>query len=259
MEVVPRVQSKLSYALHVHRGKKLLQDLQTLDNTTIKKAMVRFRGMREKGSMAFVECLEFLQEDKMEGPLWMETLGRSLESHDAATLVDSMCHSNGCRQEPTHIYTISCTKMRWSSLTHNRVLHQALAQSLRESKVQFVVEDIWPSRERTNGLNGRLNPLLMNIITEAALFDNHPRRKNRVLLLDITISNPSASSNLEIATRHAGKYLADAVEWNKNKYRGSFPATYSFLHLAMSTYDEAGPDVHVFIKKLAIRQAEHKS
>ena len=27
--VVPRVQSKLSRALHAHRGKKLLQDLQT--------------------------------------------------------------------------------------------------------------------------------------------------------------------------------------------------------------------------------------
>ena len=27
--VIPRVQSKLSRALHAHRGKKLLQDLQT--------------------------------------------------------------------------------------------------------------------------------------------------------------------------------------------------------------------------------------
>ena len=30
--VVPRAQSKLSFALHAHRGKKLLQDLQNLDN-----------------------------------------------------------------------------------------------------------------------------------------------------------------------------------------------------------------------------------
>ena len=38
----------------------------------------------------------------------------------------------------------------------------------------------------------------MNIITEAgALFDNHPRRKNKELLLDIAIVNPCASSNLE--------------------------------------------------------------
>ena len=53
--VVPRVQSKLSRALHAHRGKKLLQDLQTQESATLKRAMVRFRGAREKGAMAFVD------------------------------------------------------------------------------------------------------------------------------------------------------------------------------------------------------------
>ena len=37
--------------------------------------------------MAFVECLGFSQEDTMEGPLWRETLGRSLGSHDARNLL----------------------------------------------------------------------------------------------------------------------------------------------------------------------------
>ena len=94
--VVPRVQSKISRALHVHRGKKLLQDLQTQESTVMKRAMVMFRGAREKGAMAFVECLEFSQEDTMEGPLWRETLSRSLGSHDATELVGGMCHGNGC-------------------------------------------------------------------------------------------------------------------------------------------------------------------
>ena len=57
--------------------------------------MVRFRGAREKGAMAFVECLGFSQEDTMEDPLWRETLGRSLGSHDATDLVGGMCHGNG--------------------------------------------------------------------------------------------------------------------------------------------------------------------
>ena len=82
--VVPRVQSKLSRALHAHHGKKLLQDLQTQESAATKRAMVGFRGAREKGAMAFVECLRVLQEDTMEGPLWREALGRSLGSHDAA-------------------------------------------------------------------------------------------------------------------------------------------------------------------------------
>ena len=149
--------------------------------------------------MAFVEYLGFSQEDTMEGPLWRETLGRSLGSHDATEPVGGMCHGNGCRQATTRLHAISCTKTGWSSLTHNRVLHHALARSLRESKVQFVVEDIWPFRQRASEQNGRLDPLRMDITTEAgALFDNHPRLKNKALLLDITIVNPCAGSNLRM-------------------------------------------------------------
>ena len=258
--VVPRVQSKLPRAFHAHRVKKLLQDLQTQESAVMKRALVRFRGAREKVVMAFVECLGLSQEDTMEGPLWGETLGRSLGSHDATELVGGMCHGNGCRQETTRFHAISCTKTGWSSLTHNRVLHQALARSLRENKVQFVVEDTWPFRQRASGRNGRLNPLRMDITTEAgALFDNHPRLKNKVLLLDITIVNTCAGSNLGNAARHVGKHLVDAVEPKKNKYRGSSPAIYSLLSLAMSTCGDVGADVHALIEELAIRRVQHRS
>ena len=226
----------------------------------MKIAMVRFRGAREKGAMAFVECLGFSQEDTMEGPLWRETSGRSLGSHDASELVGGTCHDNGCRQETTRLHVISYPKTGWSSLTHNRVLHQSLARSLRESKVQFIVEDTWPFRERASGQNGRLDPLRMDITTEAgALFDNHPRLKNKALLLDITIVNPCAGSNLRNAARHVGKHLADAFERKKNMYRGSFPATYSFLPLAIATCGEVGSFVHALIKEPAIRRVEHRS
>ena len=259
MGVVPRVQAKLSRALHAHRGKKLLQDLQTQESAATKRAIVRFRGAREKGAMVYVECLEFSQEDTMEGPLWRETLGRSLGSHDATELLGGMCHGNGCRQATTRIHAISCSKTGWSSL-HNRVLHQALARSLRESKVQFVAGDTWPFRQRASEQNGRLNPLRMDITTEAgALFDNHPRLMNKALLLDITIVNPCAGSNPGNAARHVGKHLADAVEQKKNKYRGSFPATYSLLPLAMSTCGDVRSDVHALIKELAIRRVQHRS
>ena len=258
--VVPRVQSKLSRALHAHRGEKLLQDLQTQESTATKRAMVRFRGAREKGAMAFVECLGFSQEDTMEGPLWRETFGRSLGSHDVTELVGGICHGNGCRRETTRLHAISCSKTGRSSLTHNRVLHQALARSLRESKGQFVVEDTWPFRQRASEQNGRLNPLRMDITTEAgALFENHPRLKNKALLLDITIVNPCAGSNLGNAARHIGKHFTDAVERKKNKYRGSFHATYSLLPLVMSTCDDVGSDVHALIKELAIRRVQHRS
>ena len=123
-----------------------------------------------------------------------------------------------------------------------------------------MVEDTWPFQQRASEENGRLNPLRMDITTEAgALFDNHPRHKNKALLLDITIVNPCAGSNLGNAARHVGKHLADAVERKKNKYRGSFPATYSLLPLAMSTCGDIDSDVHALIKELAIRRVQHRS
>ena len=118
--VVPRVQSKLSRALHAHLGKKLLQDLQTQVNTARKKAMVRSRGVREKSAMAFVKCQGVSQENAIKGPLWRETYDRSPGSHDAAELVGAMCHDNCCRQETTRLYATSCTKTGWRFLTHNR-------------------------------------------------------------------------------------------------------------------------------------------
>ena len=166
-----------------------------------------------------------------------------------------------CFQPAFSGHSVSCSKTGWSSLTHNRVSHQALARFLRESKVQFVVEDTWPFRQRASEQNGRLNPLRMDITTEAgALFDNHHLLKNyKALLLDLTIINPCAGSNLGNAARHVEKDLADAVKRKKNKYRGSFPTTYSLLPLAMSTCGDVGSDVHALIKELAIRRVQHRS
>ena len=74
-----------------------------------------------------------------------------------------------------------------------------------------------------------------------------------------TLVNPCAGSNLRNAARDVEKHLADAVERKKNKYRGSFSATYSLLPLAMPTCGEVGSDVHARIKELAIRRVQHRS
>ena len=98
----------------------------------------------------------------------------------------------------------------------------------------------------------------MYITTEAGeLLDNHPRCRNKALLLDLTIVNPCTSSNLENAACHSGKQLAISVERKKNKYRGSFPANYSFIPLAISTCVEVGSAVHTLIKELTLSRVEH--
>ena len=100
----------------------------------------------------------------------------------------------------------------------------------------------------------------MDITTEVgAHFGNHPWLKNKALLLDITIVNPCAGSNIGNVARHVGKHLADAVKQKKNKYRGSFPATYSLFPLATSTCGEVDSDVHTLIKELAIIRVEYRS
>ena len=157
-------------------------------------------------------------------------LGRSLGSYDGAKLVGGMFQSSsGYRQETTRLHAVSCTKMGWSSLTHNRVLHQTLWLDLSaRAKSELSLKTHGPSeRKRASGQNGRLNPLRLDITTEPwALFDFHPQSKNKALLFDINIVNPCVSSNPENESRRAEKYLADAVEPGTKKYRGSFLATY---------------------------------
>ena len=87
----------------------------------------------------------------------------------------------------------------------------------------------------------------------------HTHTHTHTLVLNITIDNPCAGSNLGNAARHVEKHLADAVERKKIKYRGSFPATYSLLPFVMSTCGEVVSDVHALIKELAIRRVEHRS
>ena len=99
---------------------------------------------------------------------------------------------------------------------------------------------------------------MCNLINTHTHTHNHPRLKNKALLLEITIVNPCAGSNLGNAPRYVGKHLADAVERKKNKYRSSFPATYSLLPLAMSTCGAVGSDVHALIKELAIKRVQHR-
>ena len=101
----------------------------------MKRTMLNFRGVWEKGAKAFVECLKVSQEDATEGSLCRENLGSSLGSHNAVEPVGGMLYGDGCRKKTTHLHNISYVKTGWSSLTHNRVLHQALARSLCESKV----------------------------------------------------------------------------------------------------------------------------
>ena len=82
------------------------------------------------------------------------------------------------------------------------------------------------------------------MITEVwARFGNTPSEE--ALLLDIAIIvNLCVGDNLDNrAARHPGKPLPVAADRENKKYRGLFPATYTFLPLVILACDEAGLDV----------------
>ena len=110
------------------------------------------------------------------------------------------------------LHATSCTRTEWSFLTHNRVVHQVLARSLRGGEFQFVIEDTWVISTAFECEQQRgPNPSRTGVTTEKAgsiLRQQSSTRGQKALLLGITIANPCASSNLENAARHARKRLA---------------------------------------------------
>ena len=122
----------------------------------------------------------------------------------------------------------------------------------------IIFNDILLFQQKASGQHGRSNPLRMDL-AEPVLFDSHLRRKHKALLADLTLVNLCVNSNLENAARHPRNHLADVIERNINKYRGSYPSAYSLVPIDVPTCREVGPDVHALIKELAMRRVGHRS
>ena len=139
--VVPRVQSNPTRALHACRGMKLLEHHRNQKIKIMQESNDRFRRARKKGAMAFLECMVISQR-RYDGGLpvvrnlrWEPGIARC----GRTSRWDKSWY--GCQKETTCLHAISCTKIEWSSLTPNRVFLNALARSLRERKVQLIIED----------------------------------------------------------------------------------------------------------------------
>ena len=222
--LVPHVQSKIAKIVHASNGKLLRHELREREGRVAKRAYVRFTGVREKGAMAFVECQGRSPFDTMEPSLWRETLGRCLGSHDQCDPIGGTCHGAGCSQPTTRLHTLSCPKTGWGTRTHSQVLHQAVARSLRECSLDICLEDTTPFQASAQARHGS-HPLRMDVtVGPSALFRGHRQREERHLLLDLTVVNPCAPSNLDKEVTRPGTALAEAAKRKQNKYRGTFRA-----------------------------------
>ena len=119
-----------------------------------------------------------------------------------------------------------------------------------------------PFRQRASEENGRLNPLRMDITTEAgALFDNHPRHKNKALLLDITIVNPLRrlqSGECSTPRRKTPRRRSRAEGKTSIGARSPLP-TPSLPLRYVDMWVTLAQTVHALIKELAIRRVQHRS
>ena len=155
-------------------------DVQNLESTAIKRAVVGFRGAREKDAITVVECLGVLQQDTMEGPLWKETLGRSLGSHDAAERVRGMYHGSGCRQETTRLYPAQ--RRDGVVLSTIKYLTRHLLDPFARAKPSLLLKTHGVF-ERASKQNGRLTILRIDIIAGALnVFSNYQSPFEKTLL-----------------------------------------------------------------------------
>jgi len=126
-----------------------------------------------------------------------------------------------------------------------------MARFRRNNNVRYIIGDTWPSQQRGTGQQMGQIPLRMDVTKAAgALFSDDPLHEGKTLLLDITIVNFCVSTDFKTAVRQTENPLTDEVERKKNKYRGSLPATYPFLHLSMWTYGDLGADVYAVIRSI---------
>ena len=80
--------------------------------------------------------------------------------------------------------------------------------------------------------------------------------KNNGLLLDVTIANPCAPSNLDASVDVAGSALAKAIARKHGHYRGTFFDMYKLVPLAFSASGDYCVDMHRLLKCLAKRRAQ---
>ena len=76
------------------------------------------------------------------------------------------------------------------------------------------------------------------------------------MLLNLTVVNPCAPSNFNKEVARPGIALIEAAKRKHNKYRGTFPATYSLPPLAISMCGTLGADTQALIKAMAVRRVD---
>ena len=144
-----------------------------------------FRTSRCAGYLLDHSGDELTQENTMEGPLWRETLGRSLGSYDAAELVGGMWQARN-HPPPRHILrkdgmelllTIGCSIRHWLdpfARVKSSLLLKIHSPSDREltDKTADWTRYVWTSQQRrgqssTTTLDSRIRPFYSTLPSSA--------------------------------------------------------------------------------------------
>lgn len=129
--------------------------------------------------------------------------------------------------------TFSSRKTGWSTLSHSWMLHRAVAQSLRDCSLVICMKDTMPFLSNVRARRGT-NPLHVAPPSLAA----------------------GSSSTLEKEAKRPGAVIIAAFKREIYEYRGTFPATFTLLPLAVLMSEILGSDIQTLIKAMAVTRVE---
>ena len=146
----------------------------------------------------------------------------------------------------TRNHSLSCTQGGMQNRTHETIFRGFLVKALQRCNIIHAVESTLPFKEGTAGDNG--SSYKMDMITSpGSLFDDNPKFKHHGLMLDVTIANPCAPSNLDASVDIAGSALAKTIARKHRHDRGKiYGMMYRLVPLSFSSSGHYCVDMHIY-------------
>lgn len=136
-------------------------------------------------------------------------------------------------------------------ITPNHVFHHVVARTPRQCGIPVSIEDTTPLRRRQGDRNSV--PLRVHIVTGTGYwFKNDANLESKIILIDLTITNPCGNNLLDNSARRSRNTVDEAANTKKFECRGTFTVvSYHLPPLAISMSSETGPDSQRLIRVLA--------
>ena len=256
------VQRALCANLAAAQAAALVQRANAIANSTDRQTtLARLNSQRGRGAMAFLAAGPSshpwltIRPDDMR-----EALRRALAFHREHT--GGLCGAPECNVELDGVHALRCSRCGEQVYRHDHV-KEAIANALRSCcKVAVVVEDQLPF------VNGGAPGLRMDITVAggqmkipypmtaagAPVPGCKPEHRDRGLLLDVYLADPTAQSHRAKAAREGGAALISGAEKKYTTYTGKYSqSSHTLIPFGVEIYGTLSPHAQRFLKAAAAR------